>query len=116
LSHRLNQFNTWIETINSRNRLSDKLEIIPTLSHPSLNDAWLSGFTDAEGCFNVNIRQRKESVSGYRISPFLSSSCFILDQKDGESVLLYIRNLFQFGHVYLRSSTNNVYRYTSDSF
>jgi hypothetical protein len=32
----------------------------------NFNNAWLSGFTDAEGCFNVQIYQRGQSI-GYRV-------------------------------------------------
>jgi len=35
---------------------------------PSLNDAWLSGFTDAEGCFNVNIFNRHSQEGGQKNS------------------------------------------------
>jgi hypothetical protein len=34
---------------------------------PTLNDAWFSGFTDAEGCFNVSIINRKESQTTKRV-------------------------------------------------
>ena len=39
-------------------------------NEPSLNNAWLSGFTDAEGCFTVSIK----SSIGFAIR-------FILSQK-----------------------------------
>jgi hypothetical protein len=40
---------------------------------------------------------------------------FLLDQKNN-IILLKIRDLFGFGKVTLRSSTNNVYRYTVTGF
>ncbi len=78
--------------------------------YPSLLDSWLSGFTDAEGCFNVNIKPRLQTITGYRVS-----LRFLLDQKNAESTLLKITDLFGFGQVNLRLDTNNVYRYSNDS-
>lgn len=78
---------------------------------PNLKDAWLSGFTDAEGCFNVAIQPRFNTVTGYRVS-----LRFILDQKNAESTLLQIRDLFKFGQVKVRGETNGVYRYNNNSF
>ncbi len=103
LPHRITQLTVW------RNILS--LNIILESVIPTLNDAWLSGFTDAEGCFNVNISPRSNTVTGYRVI-----LRFLLDQKNREAVLLLIRNLFGFGNVSLRSGTNQVYRLVIDSF
>jgi hypothetical protein len=69
---------------------------------PSLKDSWLSGFTDAEGCFSITINEMK----------CLVRSRFILDQKEGEYLLKHICNLFNYGNVNLRSNTNKVYRLT----
>jgi len=77
----------------------------------SLEDAWLSGFTDAEGCFNVSILKRLESKLG-----FIVILRFMLDQKDAESLLISIKHLLNYGNVVLRAKTNNVYRFYIDSF
>lgn len=45
----------------------------------SLSDSWLSGFTDAEGCFSVRMYKHRD-VEYVKI-------VFILDQKGGESLL-----------------------------
>lgn len=63
---------------------------------PNLSDAWLSGFTYAEGCFNVAIQPQVHTVTGYRIS-----LRFLLDPKNAESTLLHVRDLFKFGLVKL---------------
>nr|QYC94335.1 LAGLIDADG homing endonuclease [Oedogonium sp. 210] len=76
----------------------------------SVATQWLCGFIDAEGCFNINITKRNESLNGYRIR-----LRFVLDQKDAQKELLYAKKLFKYGLVSLRSKTNNVYRYTIDS-
>lgn len=78
---------------------------------PSLENAWLSGFTDAEGCFNVNIGIRKKTINDHRII-----LRFLLDQKDAYNTLLNIRNLFGIGQVSLRSGTKSVFRYNNNSF
>lgn len=41
---------------------------------------------------------------------------FFLDQKEAEQVLFNIKTLFGFGGVRLRADTNQVYRYTNNSF
>jgi len=77
--------------------------LIFTPVKPSLNDSWLSGFTDAEGCFSV-------SISNFSNNRIRCRNRYILDQKDGNDLLLYIRNLFNYGSVNLRNETQNVYR------
>ena len=59
----------------------------------------------------VNIRPRINTITGYRVS-----LRFLLDQKNAESTLLHIRDLFNFGQVFVREDTNGVYRYSNDSF
>lgn len=105
LTHRICQLSEWLKVLGLC------LQYIVTPVLPTLNDAWLSGFRDAEGCFNVNIYSRLNTVTGYRVS-----LRFLLDQKNAQMVLEYIRNLFGFGKVSLRSGTNHVYRFTIDSF
>lgn len=52
---------------------------------PSLNDAWLSGFTDAEGTFNVNITKRENTVTGYRVQ-----LRYILDKKNALDLIYLV--------------------------
>jgi len=76
------------------------------LLKPSLKDGWLSGFIDAEGCFNVTICRHLSYKSGYRIR-----LRFILDQKLELITLQYIKNLFQSGYIEIRSEERSLYRY-----
>ena len=108
LSHRKKQLGDWVNALNKSRII--KLALDPKLMKPNLSDAWLSGFTDAEGCFNVQI-QPLNTVTGYRVS-----LRFLLDQKNAESTLLHIRELFKFGQVNLRGGTNEVYRYNNNTF
>lgn len=110
LIHRQSQLLYWINVFNSSVNLA-KVEHITTLMVPTLSDAWLSGFTDAEGCFNVKIEKRANTVTGYRVI-----LRFLLDQKNAELVLLLIRDLFGYGQVSQRSKINIVYRYHNNSF
>ena len=84
--------------------------MISTAVSVTLQDAWLSGFTDAEGCFNVTITSNARYALGHVIR-----MRYILDQKDS-SILQVIRNLFGLGKVTLRSETDGVYRYTITGF
>jgi hypothetical protein len=113
LPYRQKQLGGWINAFNSVAYLELDLLRNPTLMKPNLSDAWLSGFTDAEGCFNIAIQPRHNTVAarGYRIS-----LRFLLDQKNAESTLLHIRDLFKFGQVFVRGETNGVYRYNNNTF
>jgi hypothetical protein len=88
-----------------------EINLIDKLIKPTLNDAWLSGFTDAEGCFNVKIEKRSNTVTGLRVM-----LRFILDQKNSQYLFLQLRDLFSYGAVSLRGSSNGVYRYQVNSF
>lgn len=109
LTHRVNQLKGWVKLLN--NKIDLNLSLNHNLVKPNLNDAWLSGFTDAEGCFNVAIQQRLHTVTGYRVV-----LKFILDQKNAELTLQQIKDLFGFGQVNLRKETKEVYRYHNNSF
>ena len=113
LKHRQSQLEFWINVLNSKNlnKEDNQIELLNNNLMPTLKDSWISGFTDAEGCFNINITSRKDTVTGYRIVPR-----FFLDQKNAFETLNNIHNLFNFGRVSLRSGTQNVYRYSVDSF
>lgn len=91
------------ETLKTNFNLLNIPDVITTARKPSLYDGWLSGFTDAEGCFSVTISY----------SPIHSVRCrFILDQKDGKELFDFISILFNSGKATLRKNTNNVYRLT----
>ena len=74
LKSRVNKLKQWIIDLNAKITLSrfslynlTSIVLISTRVEPSLNSSWLSGFTDAEGCFNVNITKRKNTVTGYPV-------------------------------------------------
>ena len=77
---------------------------------PTLQDGWLSGFTDAEGYFNVSIPFNSRYLLGHVIK-----MRYLLYQKDNV-ILNKIQNLFGLGKVTLRALTKGVYRYTVTGF
>ena len=86
LESRIKQLSKWNTALNNASRFnfatfySKKVpELIEIVKKPSVKNAWLSGFTDAEGCFSVKIENRKKA--------FYVHLLFILDQKNGEEVL-----------------------------
>ena len=107
LDHRIKQLANWIQNLQSKS-----ISIIhnSTKASISLNDAWLSGFTDAEGCFNVTFVKRAAYIVGFR-----TVIRFILDQNNS-SVLKFILSLFNTGYIYHRKSSIGAYRYIVDSF
>lgn len=93
LESRVKQLSKWAIALNNASKFnyflfySNKLpELIYNTKQPTLNDAWLSGFTDAEGCFSVKIGSVKTT--------FYVQLLFILDQKDGQVILNKIALLF----------------------
>ena len=109
LNHRIKQLTLWINALNNRfGKDTIKLKYTPVLI--TLQDAWLSGFTDAEGCFNVSITANSRYSLGHVIK-----MRYILDQKDS-IILNKVYELFGFGKITLRSGTEDVYRYTATGF
>lgn len=119
LQHRINPLEKWINNINNSlsNTNSRYYNFTTTIVHniipfvPTLTDPWISGFTDAEGTFNVNIKVRAASATGYQVT-----IRFLLDQKNAFNELMFIRNLFGYGQVKVRAETSGVFRYSNDSF
>lgn len=103
LQHRIYQLKSWCEAFNIvHNPLPVKL---------SLANSWLSGFTDAEGCFTFALENRKDN-SKVRVR-----LRYILDQKSAEESLKSILLLFSGGFVSIRSPiSKNIYRYTINTF
>ena len=97
LEHRINQLHKWYLSLTKAPKL--KMEYfylsasreIPFFNYsavsPSLDNSWISGFTDAEGCFSIVIDKNRKNEE-------IVKARFILDQKNGESVLNIISNLF----------------------
>lgn len=60
---------------------------------------------------NVNITERLNTVSGFRVQ-----LRFLLDQNNAYDTFIYIQDLFGSGKVTHRGETKNVYRLTINTF
>lgn len=95
LQSRVNQLTKWNTALNNASKFQYSLfytqevpKKIEMVKESSLNDGWLSGFTDAEGCFSVKIEGGRLRRQNY------VKLLFILDQKNEEVVLNKISLLF----------------------
>jgi len=109
LSHRIQQLALWVKVLNNRFGVNT-ISLINLPVSVTLQDAWLSGFTDAHGCFNVSITSNQRYALGQVIK-----MRYLLDQKHS-TILNTVRDIFGFGKVTLRSGTTGVYRYTATGF
>ena len=111
---RIQQLALWFNALNNRlgscGATPETIKLNNTPVPVTLQDGWLSGFTDAEGCFNVSITANSRYKLGHVIK-----MRYILDQKYSD-ILSRVYELFGFGKVTLRSGTDNVYRYTATGF
>lgn len=119
LEHRIDQVYKWYFSLLNAPKLNlSNLNLIslPSIiklpNQPNINNSWIAGFTDAEGCFNVHFYKNRKNET-------IVKARFILDQKKGENVLNIIANLFspvsiklRGFPVKLRNKTNNVFRLT----
>jgi len=97
LKHKINQLVEWSILLNSKN--DNNLSIITEPVKLSFNNSWFSGFTDAEGCFNVYISKNNKGIS----------LRFIVDQQDGLSLFNQLKDILDSGSIYARK--NNNYRF-----
>ena len=74
------------------------------------NNGWLSGFTDADGCFNtVRIKDSRYSL-GWRLR-----LRFILDQKSEKDLLEKVKNFLGSGVISRRQEVDDMWRLTCTS-
>ena len=81
---------------------------------PTLRDSWISGFIDAEGCFNITIFKRKAMKFGIQVK-----LRFMLDHKDSLDSLLLIKdqlNLFLTNRKLKKGNIGSMHRIEINSF
>lgn len=61
LDTRKEQFKLWLNAFNLKYK--ENIPHIDSSFKPSLNDAWISGFTDAEGCFTCYVYANKSNTA-----------------------------------------------------
>lgn len=110
-NHRINQLGGWIKLFNKSARfISTPITHNTDAVTITLQDAWLSGFTDAEGCFSAGVTKNLRYSLG-----FVVRMRFILDQKN-EVLLNAVQTLFGLGKVTERKDNVENYRYTITGF
>ncbi len=91
-----------------------EVELKNNIVLPTTSNAWLSGFIDAEGCFNVTIFKRKSMALGYQVK-----LRFMIDHKDSLDNMLFIKdqmNLFLTHRILKKGSADSMHRIESNSF
>ena len=91
-----------------------KIEKRDSNVYPLLNNSWISGFIDAEGCFNVTLFKRKAMKLGYQVK-----LRFMIDQKDSLESMLLIKdqlNLFLTNRKINKAGTDSIHRIETNSF
>lgn len=110
-----NQFKLWLEAFNKAYKMD--IQLIQNNNNPTLDNAWLSGFSDSEGCFTISPRaqrarvtnfpgaygppgisviKRSESYNGFQVQ-------YILSQKNELDLMTKIAALFNGKVTYLKS-------------
>jgi len=91
-------FNTWV----TKGRIQlNTVEVKHTFILPSLNNHWLSGFTDGEGCFTCSINKDKGFSFNFNISQKWEQNIKILE---------HLCSLFNGGKV-SKHTSDNAYEY-----
>lgn len=80
-----NQFKLWLEAFNKAYKMDIKL--IQSNNTPTLANAWLSGFSDSEGCFTISVVKRSETYNQVQVR-------YILSQKQELELMTKIAALF----------------------
>lgn len=85
--HRKIQFQQWVHSFNLiYNENIPTIENNLEINEEFLNSAWLSGFTDAEGCFTISMIKRSNTYTQVQVR-------YILSQKEEKEFLTQISNL-----------------------
>ena len=114
--HKTNhRFELWLQDWNlSSSRIGKeekKVTPFPPNKLPSLgNNGWLSGFTDADGCFNAVQTKDSRYSLGWRLR-----LRFILDQKSEKDLLEKVKTFFGSGVVSRRQEVDEMWRFTCTS-
>lgn len=105
LKNKNDQLVEWSVLWNSKNNNKEKLLVVTKLVKLSLKNSWFSGFTDAEGCFNVYIPKNNKGIS----------LRFIVDQKDGLPLFNQLKIILGSGSIYTRKNNNSRFAITNIS-
>ena len=77
------------------------------MSNNKLNSDWVTGFTDAEGCFMINFTKCKVNKMGWQISPCFQIKLHYRDKK----LLMKIKSFFnEIGFISFINDNGVMYR------
>lgn len=93
---------------NFSNTVPAVLPLVPLLTVKDINNDWLAGFTDAEGCFFINIRPNRKKT-GYWVTPV-----FILVQHSRDTLLFYLLKEFLGNEEHIVKEIRDVIRYRAE--
>lgn len=79
-----NQFMLWLDGYNKK--YNENIKFIEPKFKVNLNNAWLSGFTDAEGCFTCSVLTSKEGKTSVTVR-------YVVSQKDDKEFSQDLANL-----------------------
>jgi len=98
LPSRIRRFKKFLDLYNKKaNRIIlTPIEYMESKNEPSLKSAWLSGFTDSEGCFSISIRK----TGGFSIR-------FILSQKHEENLAFFSKLILLFNGGQIENHNKN---------
>jgi hypothetical protein len=71
--YKINQFKLWVEGFNKIYKMN--IQVVENKQVVNLDNAWLSGFTDAEGCFTSSVLTSKEGKTVVTVR-------YVVSQKD----------------------------------
>jgi hypothetical protein len=81
-----------------------------TTSLPKLDPDWITGFSDAEGCFMINIIRNPKFKMGWYVQPCF---CIVLHEKDRTTLELIKSYFCEVGNITKNSKNCLQYRVTS---
>jgi hypothetical protein len=82
--YKMNQFKVWVEGFNKI--YNENITIVESNQKVSLDNAWLSGFTDAEGCFTSSVLLSKQGK-------YIVTVRYVVFQKDDKEFSAYLATL-----------------------
>jgi len=99
-------FKKWFNVYSNYTKITNKISFNDNnKNNISLDNSWISGFIDAEGCFTATLRVDPRYKSGYKLV-----LRFIIDQKLEDNVLFYIGKLFGKQKIDARKKINGMSR------
>lgn len=85
-NYKINQFKLWLASFNTKYKCN--IHYIENKQIVSLDNAWLSGFTDAEGCFTSSVYKAKNGKNAITVR-------YVISQKNDKSFSEHLAKLIK---------------------